>query len=719
MVLKVPVRPSIMNASLRLLLFTLLLAGCTPRPPAPRPSDVPVNATRDPGTPDPGTGESTGYTPPRYDYVATTELPGMDETTLRRILHVDGSAAPGGDGSETSPFHRIGAAHQALHASLAEGVPTKLRIAPGVYREDVRQLLNFSNASPTAKSTLLVVEGAAPGGVILSGAIEQHPGLGDFRPETWRAVPGHPGLYVHDWPFPAFVDPGPWMDSYGFALLPGLMQRAEMIWVNGTHMRQVLAERYRWEDPDGKRGFSDMGTGQGGDPDNQPGKLVFERRLMQDPAAELTEPGTFAVFTAPEVKDALSGKVYLRLPDGLRMEEVGSLEIGHWKGRSYSPMLIVRGKENLILRNLAVRHGSMGPMTAAVQMNECRNFIVEDCDFSENVASGLTLKNSSRGMFRRVTALHNGSNGLNFGGSSQILLEDCETSFNNYRGGWAGWVGWHASGFKSGGVRNITVRRHVSVGNYANGIWYDVYCKDVLVEDSLIYGNKRMGVMFELTRPKGGPHVLRNSIAAENDNTGVYLTMAANSQVEDNLVFRNGGGAFVEHDPSKQSQLLYKFRDHPQGPNSPEAWQSVTITRNWFLSDLPGSRIIDYLQNRSEPLTQFDRVLKVLASRDNRYGSRETAAFHLPDGQWADLEDWKALLEEKQAPVPDTGSVWQPGGLDADRRRELTAASDSEVSRRARAMGVPLAPDSLAEYWKRTDQGFYQPPHLFYEKQHD
>ncbi|GEM_PF-1652084 len=663
------------------------------------------------------------YRKPHYEYVATTEFVDLDESRIERVIHVNPShpsASSRGKGSEEQPFDRIAAAHGEIHNSLKAGIPTKLLIYPGVYREDIRFITRIpKDANDIYKNTLLVMEGSEKGKVTIKGSFEQDPQLGDFRPQAWKAVEGSPGLYVNDWPFDTYVDGGPWINTYGFALLPGVMQRSEMIWVNGTGLRQVLSERYRWEDPDGKQGVDDYGAGTGGDASNKPGTLVFDKRVIQDPRSGLPDPGTFTVFTAEEVKDELHGKVFLRLPEGLSIDEVNSIEVARWKNRSWSPMLLVANKRNFVMRNLNITHGTMGQMGTAVTITNSENFLVEDCDFSGNVASGFQLNNSRRGHLLRIRSSFNGGNGMNMGnGTRQILMEDCETSFNNLRGGWAGWLGWHASGFKSGNVHNITVRRHVSVGNQANGIWYDVYCTNVLIEDSFIYGNKRMGVMYELTRPHGGPQILRNSICAENDNTGVYITMAANSRVEDCLIIRNGGGGYVETD-RKNTQLLYKFRDHPHGPNSAEEWEHVEIARNRFLSDVPGSRAVDYLDRKAEPLTQYQRVLSVLHSRDNQYGTVDPDAFRLPNGNWSNYAGWLELLKEHNSPEADLNSSWELSGLDSDRRREFSPDSTSEISQIARLMGVPLPQEQIETYWQRTDEGYYSPPYLHYERQHD
>lgn len=663
------------------------------------------------------------------DYVATTESPSLDEATIRETLHVaapaSGSrpAARRGDGSAARPFTSIMDAREALHARLRAGTPVRLRIAPGLYREDLRTLVNFKpEDGERVRDTLLVIEGAAPGAVIISGSVErtaEH----DFSIATWRPVPGHSDLLVRDWPFEGQVDPGPWIDSYGYALLPGLMQRAEMIWLDGQPLRQVLVETYRWHDPDGPRGFSDRGTGRGGDPNNKPGQLVFERALATDIAslAPRLAPGTFAVFTDPASADALRGKAFLRLPADRSVSDIRKLEVGLWKGRPWSPLLAVRGKHNFVLRNLSFNHATTGPMASAVSINGARNFIIEDCDFSHNVASGIQLNQVSVGILRRLTANHNGSNGLGLGeGSRQVLIEDCTTSFNNVRGAWSAWTAWHASGSKNGGVTNLTFRRHVSVGNYANGLWFDVYCRDILVENSFFLGNVRMGVMFELTRPRGGPHVLRDSVSAFNYQTGAFLTMAANSVVANSLLVGNGGkGGNVEGEPH-HNQLLFKVTPHPQGPKSAADWEFVQLRNNVLASADPASRLIDVLHFKANPAEQFPWVLAVLHSDQNTYWTPNTEAFRRPDSSYTDLEGWRALLTEHGAPGPrDAASTWADPGFDPDRHREFTPSSQSAITTRARALGVPLPAEQIEEYWRRVETGFYEPPHLVHRRNYD
>jgi len=712
------------HTQLRLLLaaLTLTIAGCenpTEKPEVKSQSEVAAQ-------PEVAAIPATRSDSPLADYVATTELASVDESVIEHTIYVRQDAANAGaaDGSQARPFSRITDAQGALSKSLAAGTPTRLLIGPGLYREDLRYLIgNRGKTDPTFKATPMVIEGEAAGEVIISGSITHNEAY-DFRPDTWQAVDGEPGLYVKDWPFEGHLEPGPWMDSYGFALLPGLMQRSESIWIHGKHLRQVLVERYDWQDPDGKRGYADRGTGKGGDPDNKPGYLQFAELLHSEPAKALDEAWTFCVFTAEEAPEALKGKIFVRVPAGEWPSDPEAIEVGIWK-RSYAPIMIVRDKDNFVLRNLSIRHGVMGPMSSALAINNANNFIVENVDVSENSSGGIVVNQCRQGHFKNVSANDNGSAGFGSGGGSRhILYEDCEANFNNFRGGWSGWLAWHPSGFKSGGVHNITMRRFTAIGNYANGLWYDVYCGDILVEDSFFLGNRRMAVMFELTKPNGGPHIARNSVFAYNDNAGVYLSMAANSGVVDSLLVGNGntsGNSNNVEGEIKYTQLLYKFRDHPQGPNTAEEWESVIIHNNIMASADPAASMVDYIFRKSNPATEYLRVLDVLDSDNNTYWHpTPKRGFRAPSGGWLDLDGWRELLDQRN---PDGGneraSTWSNPGLDDEPSIAFTEASQSGVTQKARAMGVPLRQDAIKDYWQRVEKGLYDEPNLFLEKQND
>lgn len=653
---------------------------------------------------------------PAFSYHPTTKLPAIDEGQIQRVIYVDQKhphASDDNPGTANLPLQTISAAGGPAVNAIMAGIPTKIKIGPGLYREKPAYAFQLpKEATDTQRQTLFIIAGT-PGETVISGAIEHEDGI-DFRPGTWKRVEGEEFLYVHDWPYVIEPNEGPWINNYGFALLPRLLQRSEMIWVDGQRQRQVLAERYRWEDPDGVATMLDPGPGIVDESENnQPGKLVYDGLRISDPS-ELTEPGTFAVFSDPETPEALRGKLFLKLDRNI--SEVSAIEAGHWS-KPWAPILVMSKRENFIVRDIDFTQNMASYFCPALVVANAKNFIIEDCTFNHNASRGFNVARSSQGIVRRCEASDNAGNGMGAGGgTSHVLFEDITTNFNNWRGAWEAFLGWDASGFKSGGVHNITVRRHTSIGNYANGIWYDVYCTNILIEDSFYLGNQRMGVMIEFTRPNGGPQVLRNSIVAFN-RTGVFVTMAANSVVENNLVMKNQEG-HIERS-ILQTQLLYKFHQRKGGPMNAADWESVRITNNIFAAS--SGSIVDYMKRKSNPPKQFPFILEVLTTNNNQYWlPTPDHAFHAPDGEWLTFAGWKQMLARYNAPgARDADSTWAPVPWEKDPELEFTEAANSPVTELARQMGVPLPELEIHEYWTRVSKGLYEEPHIRFDRQFD
>ncbi len=691
-------------------LFTLLLilAGCS-RPSVQPPSVTPTAAHRK---------DAWGWPikrDPQFEYVATTETPELDESIIRKIFHVDQNhpgASDDNPGTREQPFKTITGSAGRVKASLMDGIPTKLMIAEGLYREKPRYAFQLpKTATDDQRETLFVLEGV-PEKTIISGAAEDIEGI-SFRPGDWTPVEGEPGLYMNDWPYQIEPDAGPWINTYGFAMLRRTVQRTEMLWVDGKHLRQVLGESYDWVDPDGVATMLDPGPGIVDESENNlPGKLVYRGLALNDPT-QLKDPGTFVIYSDPQTPEALRGKIFIRLEG--RIEDVEQIEAGTWQ-KPWSPILVMSNRKNFIVRGLTLTRNMASYFCPALVIANAENFIVEDCAMNGNSSKGLNVVRSRRGIVRRTEANDNAANGMGAGQSHHILFEDIATHFNNYRGAWEAFLGWDASGFKSGGVHNITIRRHSSVGNYANGIWYDVYCTHILIEDSFYLGNQRMGVMIEFTRPNGGPQVVRNNVVAYN-RTGVFVTMAANSVVENNLVFQNLEG-HVEHSVL-QTQLLYKFHQRKGGPMNAADWESVRVQHNIFASE--SGALVDYMTRKSDPVKQFPFILEVLDTNHNLYFLKDPATpFHAPAGDWLDLDGWRSLLAEFQAPGnQDAASVWEPLTWEPHPADEFMPDADSDTSFIAREMEVPIPEDVLREYWTRVENGRYAVPYLRFDRLHD
>ena len=151
----------------------------------------------------------------------------IPEDRISEIIYVDGANANARDsnaGTEIEPLRTISAAVAVVVANNAAGIGTKVRIAPGIYREPVS--LTGSRRSTAAP---IVFEAISTGTVVISGADIFH----DWVPEKQA------NTYSSFWPYRWRMAPYPngWA---GNVTLEDIVRRREMVFVNDIPYTQVL-----------------------------------------------------------------------------------------------------------------------------------------------------------------------------------------------------------------------------------------------------------------------------------------------------------------------------------------------------------------------------------------------------------------------------------------------------------------------------------------------
>ncbi|MCC5846504.1 MAG: right-handed parallel beta-helix repeat-containing protein [Verrucomicrobia bacterium] len=642
----------------------VLMTACCYRGPLPSPPESGSESVS------PVAGFDSGFSP-------VNRKAGVDESSIREVIHVL-AGAEAGNGTEDAPFGTLMAARTRLLALLEAGTPVKLRIGPGLYREDVSDFLRLKQSSEAVQNTPLIIEGAPNGGTILSGSVP-------FEAE-WHPWEGDETLWGAEWPHHWEPDPGPWVATFGHPEIRDETARREALVVDGGMKRLRAMEKWAWHQPGGA-----PGADAGGRPLGRvnPGSMRFEGMVTESVSDFLREPGDFTVVSHPEAPEALHGRIFLRLaPDEGPPRNV---ELPLLRHRD-SPVMRIAFKNNLVLRNLTFTHANSGYLSSALLIADAENVLIEDCHFMHNVNSGLILQRSERVTLRRVVATHNGQKGIGVGNTRNLLLEDCETSYNNIRGHWTNFRRWDPAGIKLGNVHQVHFLRHTAIGNYGGGVWWDVYCTDMLVDRSLLYGNGRLGLEMELAGPGEGNWEIRNSIVAWNTGAGVFISMAANTRVLNNVLAHNGGGE-LEAEISR-GQVVFKVRRHAvKGPKSAEEWQSVTLRDNLMFAD-EGQHFITFLRRNIEPAEQIPYVLDVLDADRNRYVSEiPEAGFRLIDKPYGDFNEWRGLLAVRQPDVPQ----------EANSVRETGPAPD--LAHWARMLGTPWDAEKIQAWHDLRDAG--------------
>ena len=310
-------------------------------------------------------------------------------------------------------------------------------------------------------------------------------------------------------------------------------------------------------------------------------------------------------------------------------------------------LFVAQRQINIVVRGLVIRHDNsyFGMSSACAFSGASRNIVIEDCRFEWNNCGGYGFNTCRDLTVRRVVSNDNGGTGLSGCRLHNVLFEDTENSYNNWRGQWGEYDSWSVGGTKFLVVHGAVFWRNRSVGNHALGFWFDTDCTDVLVDGAWWVGNDRAAIFIEANQ---GPIAVRNSVMALNED-GVTSTNSSRITLENNLIYGN-----------RKSQLgLMGARDRKI-----ETWNwggtrkdIVIQIKDWTLRN-------NVIVSATEPqaclnLTYQDRdlFLETLTSDGNTwFGCASPRIFSLA-GVRMTLDEWQAATKQ------DTNSHFGDPGL--------------------------------------------------------
>lgn len=444
----------------------------------------------------------------------------VDETRVQQTLYVDPASGEAADDekhglSADVPFATLRYACQAAERLKDANQGVKLLLAPGTYRE-VAEIHPPANGKPDTDAPL-VIEAAERDQTVIDGADTE-----GWTPSTWKEEAG--GRWSHPWPFMSTVQKLPAGEATALKSLPSSALSAgyrhgALLFVNDVALRQV-------NDTAGL----------------QPGTFWLEgspsavppRRGMA-PARSGNSPRV--VVQPPE--DALLAKAIIQV--GVRFQG-----------------LFVAGRRNVVVRGLSVQHAAFpadpfpgGTGAVGLHFDACANVLVEDVLSQWNDGSGLVVTGrpttaSTNYTLNRVKLLHNGGTGLSVTGVRNLLAEDGEASFNNFRGEWANWLDpQRVAGLRAERVEGSTWRRQRVVGNHCRGAWF-TRVANLTIEEGAVRDNAFSGALLDASP---GPTLLRRNLVADTrlpsgvreDSTDAAVSIYASPDVslESNLIVAN------------------------------------------------------------------------------------------------------------------------------------------------------------------------------------
>jgi parallel beta-helix repeat protein len=134
-----------------------------------------------------------------------------------------------------------------------------------------------------------------------------------------------------------------------------------------------------------------------------------------------------------------------------------------------------------------------------------------------------------------------------------IVLSGNETSYNNYR---KFELSWQHGGIKAAVSCNaVTVINHKALANYGAGIWFDAYCRNIIISGSTVTKNL-VGIGYEISDQA----VITNNIVTGNEYQGIYVAASNDITVVNNTLDDNGFGIVVHGLPRSEHPSLNNNR---------------------------------------------------------------------------------------------------------------------------------------------------------------
>ena len=414
----------------------------------------------------------------------------VDESRVKKTYYVDAANAEAADddkhGTQDEPFATFARACRAAADDKDHNIGVKIILASGVYREAAEIRAAPKETGDT--DAPLVIEAAERDQAVIDGADAE-----GWTASTWKT--DAPPNWTHPWPYQRNAPPPRTSAHTPAASSPaaGAYRRGNLIFINGNPLRQVeaaadLAPGTFWltEPPPAASAASGRGGGRH--------RANAAAAPAASPAGSPAAAPTFAaglVALQPPPDTELAGAVI----------QTGRRDHG----------LAIMNRRNVVVRGLMFQHaanpegkGGADSTTAGLLLAGCSNVLIEDVLSQWNDGVGLVMFGHTAAPWtegvtlRRVRLLHNGGSGLYAACLKNLLVEDCETSFNNFRGEWAGWIDpVGQAGAKLVSLHGSTWRRHHSEGNACRGIWWTGDCADLTVEDSGIRNNLVSGLLIE------------------------------------------------------------------------------------------------------------------------------------------------------------------------------------------------------------------------------
>jgi hypothetical protein len=479
-------------------------------------------------------------------------------------LYVDAqNGADTNSGVQSAPFKTIQAAVNKANADNQIGIGTKVMIAAGVYREFVN-IGNYKSTSATLTLQAAVAGTAViAGSNILTGWTQQTSTIYDT---AWNYNLGYCAI------------PSGWPTDFA-----PIVQRAEMVVVNGTPLTQVMA-------------FNDL------------------------------RPGTFYVSDTYSL-------MHVDPPAGTDMATAVV------EAAVRRQTLSVAGRTNVVLRGLSFRHAANCFNASSASVSASTNVLVDSVQSLWNNWGGLGVFSSNYVTVQNSIGSYNGGQGIMGDRDQNILFSSNESDYNNWRGALGAFYDWAMGGTKLFAMRTTTVQNQFAYNNQAEGLWFDTDNKDITISNSTLSGNLKAALQIERNE---GPISMKNSVLCSSGQ-GINVLTSTNLTIQDNTFYNNSG---TNKDQGEiyiagQSGGIV-ISDWQTGQSYDLFTTGMVLTGNTFENASSGQLVFGTYLDASD-WSQFASTLN--SSSNTWYDPSTTSSFKVVNGKVVGLAAWQSAVQ--------------------------------------------------------------------------
>ena len=445
-----------------------------------------------------GCGSGSKSTPPPPPPPPPTVGASVNESLETVTVYVDPMGSDSNNGSQTSPFQTINKALAVAGSNNQSGVGTQITVNPGIYREQL-------SIQPSDTSLPFTLQAAKPDTVFISGA-DSLPG------SNWAAAPAY-GANVYTnaatstYVYSACATPAGWPP------VPPIVLRREMVFVNGTHLNQVL----------------------------------FSNELR---------PGTFWADSGN------NPQIYMWPPAGTNMS-TADIEVST---ASRSPLFMTNKTNNFVIRNLTFEYDN-SCVESGSRVNNGSNILIDTDQFIWSNSVGFGFYGGTTPVqnitVQNTKADHNGQIGFSGTQVKYGLYQNNDSSYNSWRGALGAFYSFAFDGSDFFLHHNSNFSNLTAYYNVSSGIHFDTDNANDQVTSMQAGGNNLEGLLVEASE---GPFSVQSSTFCRNSL--VPASKTGNVIVDDSSAVTLTGNTLYDSAPEQ----IYIEGDGRAGTN----WEQPT-----------------------------------------------------------------------------------------------------------------------------------------------